>query len=105
MARILFGVDTLEGPPPPPKHPFQCPHPNKKGTNPLLFKAGIHLHTHQDLKLKYCRVMGQKLMRYGRPCTRDLPGTHNWLAYSRTLLPFLQNSTDYHIRHNPVSLG
>ena len=51
---------------PPPKPPFQCPHPNKKGTNLLLFQIGIHLHTHQDLKLKCCRVMGQKL-RYGRP--------------------------------------
>ena len=43
------------------------------------FKIGIRLHTHQDLNLKCCRVMGQKL-RYGRPCTHDLPGTHNWLA-------------------------
>ena len=34
--RLLFGVDTPEGPPPP-KPPFQCPHPNKKGTNLLLF--------------------------------------------------------------------
>jgi len=25
--------------------------------------------------------MGQNL-RYGRPCTRDLPGTHNWRAQS-----------------------
>ena len=25
--------------------------------------------------------MGQNL-RYGRPCTRDLPGTHNWLTQS-----------------------
>jgi hypothetical protein len=73
-ARLLFGVDT-------PAPPFPCPHPNKKDTNLLLFKKGIHLHTHQDLKLKCCRVMGQKL-RYGRPCTRDLPGTHNWRAQS-----------------------
>ena len=80
MARILFGVDTPEGPPPP-KPPFQCPYPNKKGTNLLLFQIGIHLHTHQDLKLKCCRVMEQRL-RYGHPCTRDLPGTHNWLAQS-----------------------
>jgi len=66
---------------PPPKNPFQCPHPNKKGTNLLLFQISIHLHTHQDLILKCSRVMGQKL-RYGRPWTRDLPGTHNWLAQS-----------------------
>jgi len=59
-----------------PKKPFWCPHPDKKGTNLLLSQTGIHLHTHQDLKLKCCRVMGQKL-RYGCPCTRDLPGTHN----------------------------
>jgi hypothetical protein len=34
MARTLFGVD----PPAPPKPPFRCPHPDKKGTNLLLFK-------------------------------------------------------------------
>jgi len=82
---FLEGIYTFWGgpscPPPPPKPPFRCPHPDKKGTNLLLFQAGIYLHTHQDLKLKCCRVMGQKL-RYGRPCTRDLPGTHNWLAQS-----------------------
>jgi hypothetical protein len=64
---------------PPPKPPFQCTHPDRKGTNLLLFKFCIHLHTHQDLKLKCCRVMGQKL-GYGRPCTHDLLGTQNWLA-------------------------
>ena len=64
---------------PPPKPPSQCPHQTKKGTNLLLFKFCIHLQTHQDLKLECCRVMGQKL-RYGRPYTHDLPGTHNWLA-------------------------
>jgi len=47
---------------PPLKPPFQCSHPDKKGTNLLLFKICIHLHTHQDLKLK-CRVLGQKLIR------------------------------------------
>jgi len=31
------------------------------GINLLLFQIGIHLHTHQDLKLNFCRVMGQKL--------------------------------------------
>ena len=66
---------------PPPKSPFQCSHPDTMGTNLLLSEFCIHLHTHQDLKLKCCRVMGQKL-RYGRPCTHDLPGTHNWLAQS-----------------------
>ena len=74
--------DFLAGPPcpppPPPKAPFQCPHPDKKGANLLLFLS-IHLHTHQDLKLNCCRVTMQNL-RYGRPCTHDLPGTHNWLA-------------------------
>ena len=39
----------------------------------------IHLDLHQDLKLKCCRGTGPKL-RYGRPCTHDLPGNHNWLA-------------------------
>ena len=76
----FLGLTPLP-PNPPPKPPFQCPHQDKKGTNLLLFQTGIHLHTHQDLKMKCCRVMGQKL-RYGRPCTRDLPGTHNWLAQS-----------------------
>jgi len=66
-ARLLFGVDTLTDHPPP-KPPFQCPYPDKKGTNLFLIKFCIHLHNHQDLKLKCCRVLGQKL-RYGRPCT------------------------------------
>jgi hypothetical protein len=35
--------------------------------------------------------MGQKL-RYGRPCTRELPGTHNWLAQSRIASIF----SDFH---------
>ena len=78
---------------PPPQTPLPVPHPNKKGTNLLLFEAGIHLHTHQDLKLKCCRVMGQKL-RYGRPCTRDHQAPITGL-HSPTLLLFLQNSTDY----------
>ena len=42
-------------PPPPPQNP-RCPHPDKKGTNLLLFQIGIHLHTHQDLNLKCCSV-------------------------------------------------
>ena len=78
-ARILFGVDTPEGPPTP-QTPLPCPHPDKKCTKLLLFEICIHLHhNHQDLKLECCRVEGQKL-RYGFPCTHDLPGTHNWLA-------------------------
>jgi len=64
---------------PPPKPPLQCLHPDKKGIKLLLFKFCINLHTHQALELKCCGVMGQKL-RHGRPRTRDLPGTHNWLA-------------------------
>ena len=63
----------------PPKSPFLYPHQTKKSTNLLHFSFVIHLHTNQDLKLKCCRTMGQK-QRYGRPCTHDLPGTHNWLA-------------------------
>ena len=65
---------------PPPKPPFQYPSSDKMGTNLLLFEFCIHLHTHQDIKLKCRRVMGQRL-RHGRPCTHDLPGTHNWLAH------------------------
>ena len=78
---------------PPPKPSFQCPHQTKKGTDMLLSEFCIHLHTHQDLKLKCCRDMGQKL-RNGRPGTRDLPGTHNWLAQSHSASIF-QNFTDY----------
>ena len=63
--------------PPTPKPPFQCFHPDKKGTNLLLFEFCIHLHTHQDLKC--CKCMGRKL-RYGRPCTYDQPSIHTWLA-------------------------
>ena len=78
---------------PPLKPPFQCSHPDKKGTNLLLFQIGIHLHKNQDLKLKCCRVMGQKL-RYGRSCTHNLPGTHNWLAQSH-IASISSYSTDY----------
>jgi len=72
------------GPPWPTTHPLNplpVPPPRQKGYQSALFSLGTHLHTHQDLKLKCCRVMGQKL-RYRRPCTCDLPGTHNWLAQS-----------------------
>ena len=73
-------VDHPEGPPTP-QTPFQCPHPDKKGTILLLLEFCVHLHTHQYLKLKCCIVMGQKL-RYGRSCTHNPSGTHNWLAQS-----------------------
>ena len=76
----IFGLDPPD-PPPTPYPPLPLPHPDKMVTKLLLFQIGIHLHTHQDLKLKCCRVMGQK-PRYGRPCTRDLRGTHNWLSQS-----------------------
>ena len=60
---LIGTYDFWAGPSSPPslKPPFRCPHQDKKGTNLLLFQIGIHLHTHQDLKLKCCRVMGQKL--------------------------------------------
>jgi len=91
MARVLFGVNTPEGPPPPPT-PLPVPPPKQKGcTILLLFQIGFHLHNHQDLKLKCCRVMGQKL-RYGRPWTRALPGTHKWLAQSQNT----SNSSEFH---------
>ena len=87
---------------PPSKPPFRCPHPNKMGANRLLFQIGNHLHTHQDLKLKCCRVMGQKL-RYGRPCvTYQAPITG---LHSPTLLPFLQNFTDYLMLAQSWKLG
>jgi len=76
---------------PPPKPPFQCPHQTRKGTNLLLFDFYIHLHTHQDLKLNCCRFMGRNL-RYGRPCTHDVPGTHNWLAHSH----IASTSSEFH---------
>jgi len=86
-------------PPPPPKLPFRCPHQDKKGTNLLLFQIGIHLHIHQDLRLKCCRVMGQQL-RYGCPCTCDLPGTHNWLAQSH----IASISSEFHQRGSSEAL-
>ena len=80
QAYPFFGLDPPD-PPPTPYPPLPVPPPKQKGHQSALFQIGIHLHTHQDLKLKCGRVMGQKL-RYGRLCTRDLPGTHNWLAQS-----------------------
>ena len=71
--------------------PLPVPPPGKKGTNLLFFQIGIHLHTHQDLNLECCRVIGQKL-RYRRPCTRELPGTHKWLAQSH----FASISSKFH---------
>ena len=75
---ILFYVDTPEGPPTP-QLPFQCPHPDKRGTNLLCFDFCIDLPTHQDLKLKCRRIMGQKL-RYGRLCTTPPTGILYCLA-------------------------
>ena len=43
-SRVFFGLDPLLTPYPP-TPPLQCPHPNKRGTNLLLFKFCIHLHT------------------------------------------------------------
>ena len=83
-------------PPPPPPNTAPAPPWDEKGTILLSFKFCIHLHTYQDMQLKWCRVMGQKL-RYGRPCTRNLPGTHNWLAQSHiaSISSELQNCTGY----------
>ena len=77
----------------PKKTPHYCSPWDEKGTILLLFKFCIHLHTYQDMQLKWCRVMGQKL-RYGRPCTHDLPSTHNSLTQPH-IASFLQNSTKY----------
>ena len=85
-----------------PLNPLPMPPPGLKGTNMLLFQTGIHPHTHQDLKLKCCRVMGRKL-RYGRPCTRDLPGIYNRLVQSH----IASISSAFHsisCWHNSVSL-
>ena len=78
----------------PPLNPLPVPPPKQKGYQSAPFSNWHHLHTHQDPELKCCIAIRQKL-RYGRPCTRDVPGTHNWCLHSPTLLPFLQNSTDY----------
>ena len=45
--------------------------------------------------------MGQKL-RYKRPCTRDLPGTHNWLAQSHIASI---SSTDYRMLAQSCKFG
>ena len=47
----LLGWDPLN---PPPNPTFRCPHPDKKGTNLLLFQMGIHLHIHHNLILTCC---------------------------------------------------
>ena len=85
---------------PPPNPPFQCPPPNKKGTNLLLLKFCILLHTHQDLNLKCCRGMGQ-ILRYGRPCLNDSPGTG---LHGSTLLQFFRIPLTISCWHNPGSL-
>ena len=54
----FIGVDPPD-PPTPPTPPFRCPHPDKKGTNLLLFKFCIHLHTHQDPQLKFAELWGK----------------------------------------------
>ena len=87
----FWGRPPCTHPPPQTKTPFRCPQPDKKDTNLLPSQIGIHVHTHQDLKLKRCRVMGAKL-RYGRPCTHDPPGNQNWLAQ-----PYLASiSSEFH---------
>jgi len=78
---MIFGLDPPAPPPLPPNPPSSAPIWTKGVPNCSFFQIGIHLHTHQDLKLKCCRITGQKL-RYSCPCTHDLPGTHNWLAQS-----------------------
>ena len=86
-----FSAGGPKRPPPPPTQ--YCSPWDEKGAILLLFKFCIHLHTYPDLQLKWYRVMGQKL-RYGRPCTHDLPSTHNWLTQPHIAL-FLQISTKY----------
>ena len=45
IVRHVYFLEWTPFCPPPPTHPLQCPHPNKRGTNLLLFKFCIHLHT------------------------------------------------------------
>jgi len=77
--------------PPTPPTPQYCSLWDEKGT--ILPHFNFCIHTYQDMQLKWCRVMGQKL-RYGRPCTHDLPSTHNWLTQPH-IASFLQISTKY----------
>ena len=101
MARILFGVDTPDGPLTP-QTPLPVLPPKQKGYHSVFFfEICIHLHTHQDLKLQCRRVNGQKL-RYGRPCPHDLPGTHTWLAHPHIAS---RNSTDYLMLAQTWKLG
>jgi len=74
-----------------PPTPQYCSPWDEKGTILLLFNFCIHLHTYQDMQLKWYSVIGQKL-RYRRPCTHDLPSTHNWLTQPH-IASFLQIST------------
>jgi hypothetical protein len=90
-----FWTPPRDHPPPKPKlksrrgitpPPFQCPHPDRKGTNLLLFQFCIHLHTVAELWDKNTDMDAHAHMTYPAPIT----GLH-----SPTLLPFLQNSPDY----------
>ena len=91
-AHIFLGWTPLRVHPPP-RPSFQCPHPDKKGTNLLLFRFCIHLHTRQNLKLICRRVRGNNWdMDAHAHMTYQAPTLN---LHSPTLLWFLQNSTDY----------
>jgi hypothetical protein len=77
----------------PPKPPSSAPTQTKRVPVCSFLNSASNLHNHQDLKLKFCRVWGKNWdtdahahMTYQGPTT----GLH-----SCTLLPFLQNSTEY----------
>ena len=89
MTRIFFGVDTPEGPPP--QKPLPVPPPKQKGYQSAPFSNKHPSAYSSRPKTEVLQSYGAKL-RYGRPWTRDLPGTYNWLAQSHNT----SISSDFH---------
>ena len=86
-----YGVDPPAGPPTP-QNPTQCPYPDKKGTNLLLFKFCIHMRTHPGLELKCCRVRPKRDTDAHAYMIHKAPVTG---LHGSKLLPFLQHSTKH----------
>ena len=100
--RVFLGKFLWWNPrgPPTPQTPLPVLPPRQKGCQSAPFYKLHPSVPHQDLKVKCCRVMGQTL-RYGRPCTHDLPGTHNWLAQPH--IAFISSDL-YRLSHAGTSL-
>jgi len=78
---MYYFWDGPPNPPPTPQTPLPMPPPGQKGYQSAPFTNRLPSAYSSRPEIDVLQSYGAKT-RYGRPCTHDQPGTHNWLAQS-----------------------